>query len=137
MYYAIIYIGYPLRPWLMTAILHADDDSPEERYNTHFKSVRSIIERCNGVLKARFRCLLKHRVLHYSPPKCVEIIIACCVLHNICVMNNVDLPDDEEIEIDNGVGQNLQVNNIQNQRNQDLLAGRAIRQEIVETFTNV
>lgn len=61
--------GYGLRPWLMTPIYEPQENSSEARYNKWFCKTRSIIERCNGVLKMRFRCLLKHRVLHYSPPK--------------------------------------------------------------------
>ncbi|KAJ8973094.1 hypothetical protein NQ317_010787 [Molorchus minor] len=43
-------------------------------------SVRSIIERCNGVLKNRFRCLLEHSVLHYIPEVVANIVKACVVL---------------------------------------------------------
>lgn len=46
--------GYPLRQWLLTPIMHPTNRS-EENYNKKQMSVRSIIERCNGVLKMRFR----------------------------------------------------------------------------------
>lgn len=39
----------------------------------------------------RFRCLLKHRVLHYKPVTASTIINTYCALHNLCVRNN--LPD--------------------------------------------
>ena len=76
--------GYTLRPWLMTPLTHADPDTAEERYTTCFKHVRSIIERSNGLLKIRFQCLLKHRVLHCSPPVAGRIVNACTV-YTICV----------------------------------------------------
>lgn len=47
--------GYPLRPWLLTPFLNAEPNTPEYRFNKTFCHARSCIERCNGVLKMRFR----------------------------------------------------------------------------------
>lgn len=66
--------GYPLRLWLMTPIINAREGSPEAAYNNNHRRCRSLIERCNGLLKMRFRCLLKHRALHYTPPVASKII---------------------------------------------------------------
>jgi len=132
--------GYPLRPWLLTP-LQGDfpRGSPEERYNRRHKSARSIIERCNGVLKARFRCLLKHRVLHYSPTKASHIINACCVLHNICINNN--LPPAEDEGHDENVGMDfglldlpeMDVENL-GRVNPDLVAGRKLQKQIINSL---
>lgn len=87
------------------------DGTPEHLYQISQKSIRSIIERCNGVLKMRFRCLFKQRVLHYDPETASKIINACVVLHNLCIEHNlpeVHLGDDEgddaliDMEIDLG-----------------------------------
>ncbi|KAJ8914147.1 hypothetical protein NQ315_016225 [Exocentrus adspersus] len=96
--------GYALRPWMMTPILDAVPGSPEDRFNNRHRTTRATIERCNDVLKLRFRCLLKHRTLHYEPEKSSKIINACSVLHNICIDRNVPQVDDDEIlgEIDFG-----------------------------------
>ncbi|KAL4701875.1 hypothetical protein ACJJTC_018735, partial [Scirpophaga incertulas] len=56
--------GYALRP---NPILHGTEGTPEFRYSETLKKARATIERCNGVLKGRFRCLLKDRGLHYQP----------------------------------------------------------------------
>jgi hypothetical protein len=56
--------GYPLSPWLMSPILNPPAESPEARYNRKHILTRNTIEPCFGKLKQRFRCLLKHRVLH-------------------------------------------------------------------------
>ncbi|KAJ8909912.1 hypothetical protein NQ315_014919 [Exocentrus adspersus] len=61
--------GYPQQPWLMTPVLNPAQGSPEERYNNTHASARNCIERCFGVLKGRFRCLLGERTLRYSPEK--------------------------------------------------------------------
>ncbi|XP_067144810.1 putative nuclease HARBI1 [Centruroides vittatus] len=58
--------GYPLEPWLLTT-LRTTDTRAEVKYNNCLTAARSIIEQCNGLLKNRWRCLLKHRVLHYHP----------------------------------------------------------------------
>lgn len=47
----------------------------------------------------RFRCLLRHRTLHYHPTVAAKIIIACCVLHNKCKV--AQIPDVEEHEEQN------------------------------------
>ncbi|KAJ8931460.1 hypothetical protein NQ314_015646 [Rhamnusium bicolor] len=55
----------------------------QNRYNTNHRRVRSLIEQCSGILKMRFRCLLNHCTLHYSPTRASKIVNACVVLHKI------------------------------------------------------
>ncbi|KAB0790642.1 hypothetical protein PPYR_14916 [Photinus pyralis] len=76
-------IGYALQPWLLTPIENAEADplSPQGRYTTQHILAKNVIERCFGVLKQRFRCLLKYRVLHYSPDRFAKIVW-CCALCN-------------------------------------------------------
>nr|CAD7434734.1 unnamed protein product [Timema monikensis] len=97
--------GYPLEPWLLTPIEgNIVPNSKEENFNLAHRKTRNIIERCNGLLKSRFRCLLKHRTLHYMPEKASKIITACTVLHNMCIAREV--PHYEDVNIpteDNGM----------------------------------
>ncbi|KAJ1121649.1 hypothetical protein NDU88_000169 [Pleurodeles waltl] len=45
-----------------------------------------MIERTFGLLKARFRCLhMTGGSLFYSPKKVCQIIVACCMLHNLAL----------------------------------------------------
>ncbi|XP_063897698.1 putative nuclease HARBI1 [Helicoverpa armigera] len=92
--------GYAQRPWMMTPILEAAVGSPEEHYTTLHCKVRNTVERCIGVLKNRWRCLLAHRVLHYDPVTVAKIVNACVVLHNIANIHNVPLPEPESEESD-------------------------------------
>lgn len=69
----------------MTPILDAPEGTPEDYYTKLHCSARNTVERTIGVLKNRWRCLLKHRVLHYHPDVAAKIINACCVLHNMCI----------------------------------------------------
>ncbi|XP_054722629.1 putative nuclease HARBI1 [Uloborus diversus] len=88
--------GYPLEPWLLTPHANPDENSREERFNRRFCTIRSGVERCNGVLKGRFRCLIKDRALHYEPEVAANIVYACATLHNICIRQKIPLLDPEQ-----------------------------------------
>lgn len=126
----------------MTPIPHPETGE-EERFNERFRSIRSGIECCNGVIKNRFRCLLKHRVLHYSPSVAATIINACVVLNNMCIEAEVpDIQDeDEDIAIiDYGIYAPMplaggQINNTR--VNQDLVAARELRMNIINNHFRV
>lgn len=79
----------------MTPILNAVDGSHEATYTTKHIRARNCVERCIGVFKGRFRCILKHRTLEYTPLKAGKIINACAVLHNMCTMARLPLPVEE------------------------------------------
>lgn len=82
--------GYPLRPTLMTPIVDTEPDSPQRYYTDMHCRVRNTVERCIGLIKSRFRCLLVDRKLHYHPTMAGYITNACVVLHNIA--NTARLP---------------------------------------------
>lgn len=96
--------GFPTQPWLMTPL--SNPQTVEEKlYNKAHMSCRNPIERLNGVLKTRFRCLLKERCMRYTPVKAGLIINACAVLHNILTKSCVPVPN-ELIDIDDNVEPN-------------------------------
>lgn len=74
----------------MIPVLNAVQGSIEETYTQRHVQARNCIERCFGLLKARWRCLLRDRVLHYHPHVASKITMACCVLHNLAL--KADLP---------------------------------------------
>lgn len=61
--------------------------------NKHLSAARMIVERSLGLLKGRFRSILDTLPMRRTDliPK---YIIACCILHNICLLNNdvIDIP---------------------------------------------
>ncbi|XP_029348125.1 putative nuclease HARBI1 isoform X2 [Acyrthosiphon pisum] len=137
-YYLLGDSGYPLRQWLLTPILNPSS-AAEIHYNTKQMCTRSLIERCNGVLKARFRCLIKDRTLHYNPEKSSAIINACVVLHNLCITYNVPEYIYEELEEnDMGIYQEVENNDVihNNQQNRYLMLGRQQRNRIVQVLQN-
>ncbi|KAJ1117123.1 hypothetical protein NDU88_005323 [Pleurodeles waltl] len=81
--------GYPNLPWLLTPVRNPRTRA-EERYNEAHGRTRRVIERTFGLLKARFRCLhMTGGSLMYSPKKVCQIIVACCMLHNLALRRQV------------------------------------------------
>ena len=87
--------GYGLSKWLMVPF-NNPQTSAEERYNAAHKRGRCLVERCNGLLKMRFRCLTKP--IMFQPIKASEIVGACGTLHNFSIERRIQL--DEEIDAD-------------------------------------
>ncbi|KAH7941872.1 hypothetical protein HPB49_018206 [Dermacentor silvarum] len=74
--------GYPLDPWLLTPVpCHPPVQTAEEKYNTAHATIRSVVERCIGLLMSRFRSLQRYRTLLYEPERAANIVAACVVLH--------------------------------------------------------
>jgi len=63
------------------------------KYNRIHSSARMIVERSLGLLKGRFRSILDNLPMTRTDliPK---YIIACCILHNICLLHKdmIDIP---------------------------------------------
>lgn len=81
---------YPLLKQLM--VPYTDNGHLTHRqknYNFCLSSSRMVVERAIGLLKERWRSLL-----HYLAMGLIEYIpyhvLACCVLHNVCLMKNDD-----------------------------------------------
>lgn len=83
--------GYPLEPWLLTTYDQPKTHAQKE-YNVRHRSLRSLVERAIGLLKARFRCLLDAK-LRYNHEKCGYIIYSCVVLHNFLLDNGYSIDD--------------------------------------------
>lgn len=88
--------GFAASNIMLTPHPNAASGSPQAKYNFAHKHARNVVERAFGLLKSRWRCLLKHRVLHYSPVTAAKIIYACVILHNICVDERLEIEDDDD-----------------------------------------
>ncbi|GBN14936.1 hypothetical protein AVEN_249826-1 [Araneus ventricosus] len=94
--------AYPQELHLHTPYSTVSTGSVEEEYNIAHSRGKCVVERCNGVLKNRFRCLLKHRTLHYMPEAACRIINSCVILHNLCIggemkWEDFDLPAEDKL----------------------------------------
>lgn len=88
--------AYPIRDYLLTPYRdYGNLTISQQRYNNKLCSTRVLIENAFGLLKARFRQLI--RLDYHDVKKMSKFIISCCVLHNLCI----DLQDvfDEEVEL--------------------------------------
>ena len=74
-------------------------NSPQEAaYNSAHSKTRSVVERCFGVMKSRFRCLDKSGgTLLYSAEKACKLVTATAVMHNYCVARQLDTPVDPAV----------------------------------------
>lgn len=95
--------AYPLKSWLLPVI--KDNGSltrAKKKFNKELSKARIIAEHAFGILKGRWRVLLKR--LDEEQERVPDTIIACCVLHNICVLRRdeyeVDLDDEDDNDHD-------------------------------------
>lgn len=81
--------GYKLQPYLMTPYRNPVTQS-EKKYNLVHARVRNTVERQYGVWKRRFPCLALG--LRCKLDTSLKVIVACAVLHNICIQANDGMP---------------------------------------------
>ncbi|KAJ1107305.1 hypothetical protein NDU88_004697 [Pleurodeles waltl] len=80
---------YSKLSWLLTPVRNPRTRA-EECYSEAHGQTRRIIERTFGLLKARFQCLhMTGGSIFYSPKKVCQIIVACCMLHNLALRRQV------------------------------------------------
>ncbi|MCO5566581.1 hypothetical protein L7F22_020258 [Adiantum nelumboides] len=95
--------AYSARPYMLVPFKGSKDGLPDDKYYWNFiqSSTRMAVERAFGMLKARFRILLKRcdMDLRNMP----SLVVACLVLHNICVVHkdqfNMEWIRDAEVEV--------------------------------------
>ena len=73
--------AYPMKPWLMRPYTGANLTPKEKAFNYHHSSVRIVVEKAFGQLKARWRTLKRRLDVHIE--EVPFIIGAWCVLQNL------------------------------------------------------
>lgn len=86
--------AYPFLPWLLKPYANNVALTPtQQHYNRVFSSARVVVERAFGVLKGRWRILLKRMDnKFFNVP---DVILACCILHNFCQQSGEEFDDHE------------------------------------------
>ena len=90
--------GFELFTWLMIPFASAAYERVRGRYALHErramnmydsaqKSARVVVEQTFGILKGRWRCL--HLGLHCNNENSTNMVMACIVLHNICLLPTI------------------------------------------------
>lgn len=120
--------AYPLSEWLIKPYRHAGDLTQAQRYfNRRLSGSRSIVERGFGLLKARWRCLLKR--LDNEIENVSDVIISCFILHNICQISNEQYLDEDDI-LDHLIQQEREARNRLRENNERNPMGDRIREAI-------
>ncbi|XP_068704073.1 uncharacterized protein [Montipora foliosa] len=86
--------AYPLSSWLIKPYQdkgHLPRD--ERKFNVKLSALRSVVERAFGMLKGRWRIVMKK--IEQKVPNVTKATIAACVLHNICISLNDEYDGDE------------------------------------------
>ncbi|XP_071649777.1 putative nuclease HARBI1 isoform X2 [Temnothorax longispinosus] len=97
-YHIIGDAAYPLSTNLITPYKdYGILNETERTFNYSFCKARVKIENTFGILKGRFRQLMHLEM--WSVLKMSKFIMACCVLHNLCIVNNDNLEFLEYVEI--------------------------------------
>lgn len=111
----------------------------QKRFNSILSQSRQVVERSFALLKGRFR-RMKHLDMKRTD-LIPSFIIACCVLHNIC-LNGLDENQIEEDNVEDFIEEGLQVVRQQERENDeerenndiDFLEGEAKRAHLVGLF---
>lgn len=77
--------AYPLKKWLYTP--YRDNGhlrANQRRFNHALSSARQCVERANALLKGRFRRLQK--LYCHNVEDICKVVMAACVLHNLCII---------------------------------------------------
>ena len=78
--------AYPCRPWMLAPYKGHKDGLSRQEYHWNYiqSSTRMCIERAFGMLKERWRILLKRIDVHLR--NVPDLVSTCLVLHNLCII---------------------------------------------------
>ncbi|XP_023235760.1 protein ANTAGONIST OF LIKE HETEROCHROMATIN PROTEIN 1-like [Centruroides sculpturatus] len=77
--------SFPFNLWLMRPILHSNLSKEEENFNNSISNVLTAIKETFARLKGRWKILMRRCDIKLEDVN--KIIVACCILHNICEKN--------------------------------------------------
>ncbi|XP_071742399.1 protein ANTAGONIST OF LIKE HETEROCHROMATIN PROTEIN 1-like [Rutidosis leptorrhynchoides] len=105
--------AYPLLDWLLVPYTHQNHTWSQHLFNERIGDVQNVAKDAFIRLKGRWACLQKRTEVKLQ--ELPVVLGACCVLHNICEINNetmddnlrFDLFDDEIPFVENGITNSL------------------------------
>jgi hypothetical protein len=104
--------AYPCRPWMLAPFKGHKDGLSREEYHWNFaqSSTRMCVERAFGMLKGRWRILLKRIDVHLR--NVPDLVSTCLVLHNMCIIFGDSFWRNEWMleatnEVQTGISQNI------------------------------
>jgi hypothetical protein len=109
--------------------------NPRELFNLRHSSLRNVIERTFGVLKKRFPIIASGTEPHYSFEVMIDIVFACCILHNFLM--GVDIDEALIAEVDHELLQNDIDRSQTQQHDEDYRLGSLLREAITTEMWNL
>ncbi|KAK9073694.1 hypothetical protein SSX86_006288 [Deinandra increscens subsp. villosa] len=110
--------GYPLKDWMLVPYTHQNLTWSQHTFNQKVNEVQKIGKDAFMRLKGRWGCLQKR--IEVKLQELPMVLGACCVLHNICEMNNEEMDEDlrfdlydDEMELGLESGRGISVNALQ------------------------
>ena len=101
--------AYPLKTWLLLVIKdNGALNQDQKKFNKELAKAQIVSENAFGLLKGKWRALRLKR-LDEDHRRIPNTIIACCVLHNICIIRGDEFEgdgddnSDDDDDDDNGV----------------------------------
>ncbi|XP_066590863.1 putative nuclease HARBI1 [Prorops nasuta] len=127
--------GYPALPFLLTPFRNPESNE-QERYNMIQSRTRMVVERTFGIWKRRFPCLSKGLTLKLSTS--TSVITACAVLHNLSLIYDNILPQEEtdDDDYDNIVENDDYMENDENENTDMTGAGFLYRDNVEMNLFN-
>jgi len=84
--------AYPRLNWLLPPNRDNGHLTADQRdFNYRHSRTRIVVEMAFGLLKGRFRKL--QYVEMRDTAEIPRVVVACCILHNICILNEDDIAD--------------------------------------------
>jgi hypothetical protein len=94
-YYLLADGIYP--PWsCFVQSIHEPDDEKRKHFASRQEACRKDVERCFGVLQARFS-IIRNPCRQWSLDTIADIMFACCILHNMIMDDEHDVPGLENV----------------------------------------
>ena len=94
-YYLLADGIYP--PWsCFVQSIHQPDDEKRKHFASRQEACRKDVERCFGVLQARF-AIVRNPCRQWSLDTIADIMFLCCILHNMILEDESDVPGLENV----------------------------------------
>ena len=123
--------AYPLKSWLLKPFPHNGLlTRSQQLFNYRLSKARIVIENTFGQLKGRWRCLIKR--LDAKPENTPIIIMACCILHNVCETHSEFFDSEWSIS----TNEYSQPEDIPTGSGNDETQGSSIRNILIDYFIN-
>lgn len=126
--------GYPLREYLLTPYDNAAgcSECSEIEFNRRHEKTRSKIDDTFRLLRQRFKQL--HFLEFVTANKMRRFIMACCVLHNICVQAGDFKLDFEFLDTDSGISSACSEMETEAEEEDERMLGSSKRDELSQSF---